>query len=109
MSTALGGGWRTPVRQGVAAKPLFYYKPPLVMLVLVKDRYDACFNCSLRFAHCSLKKNPAVAGFFYRAGAMRNSTRRLVNRPMSSWLAMGRAAPRPTINMRFGFIPCSAK
>ena len=64
MSTALGGGWRTPVRQGVAAKPLFYYKPPLVMLVLVKDRYDACFNCSLRFAHCSLKKNPAVAGFF---------------------------------------------
>ena len=32
MSTALGGGWRTHVRQGVAKYRLYYYKPPLVML-----------------------------------------------------------------------------
>lgn len=106
MSTALGGGWRTPVRQGVAAKPLFYYKPPSSCLCLSRTGMTRALIalCALLF-----EKNPAVAGFFYRAGAMRNSTRRLVNRPMSSWPAMGRADPRPTINMRFGFIPCSAK
>ena len=45
----------------------------------------------------------------YLAGAMRNSTRLLVSRPISSWAAIGRAAPRPTINMRVVLMPCWAK
>ena len=45
----------------------------------------------------------------YLAGAMRNSTRLLVSRPISSWAAIGRAAPRPTMNMRVVLMPCWAK
>ena len=45
-------------------------------------------------------QNVFMSMYYYRAGLSLISTRRFIKRPMSSWAAIGRAEPRPTINIR---------